>query len=191
MTRLIGYARVSTEGQDTALQLDALKAAGCIHTYEDHVSGSMRKRPGLDRMLSEIKAGDVLVVWKLDRLGRSLAHLIELVADLAERDIGFRSLSDAIDTTTAGGRLVFNIMGSLAEFERSLIAERTRAGMAAAKARGSMLGRRKALTPVKIAHAKLLIEQGESPSNVARTLQVGRSTLYRSLQVHNTVMLAN
>ena len=182
MSRLIGYARVSTEGQDTALQLDALHVAGCVYIYEDHVSGSMRKRPGLDLMLSEIKAGDVLVVWKLDRLGRSLAHLIELVSQLNLRKIGFKSLSDPIDTTTAGGRLVFNIMGSLAEFERSLIAERTKAGMAAAKARGLMMGRRKALTPANITHAKMLIEQGESPSNVARSMHVGRSTLYRAIQ---------
>ena len=182
MSRLIGYARVSTEWQDTALQLDALRAAGCVQIYEDHVSGSMRKRPGLDRMLSDLAVCDVLIVWKLDRLGRSLAHLIEIVSQLDSRDIGFKSLSDPIDTTTAGGRLVFNIIGSLAEFERSLIAERTKAGMAAAKARGAMLGRRKALTPVTLAHAKLLIEQGESPSNVARTLQVGRSTLYRAIQ---------
>lgn len=182
MTRLIGYARVSTEGQDTALQLDALKAAGCVQIYEDHVSGSMRKRPGLDLMLSELASGDVFIVWKLDRLGRSLAHLIEIVTELASRDIGFRSLSDAIDTTTAGGRLVFHLMGSLAEFERSLIAERTKAGMAAAKARGAMFGRRKALTNSMLTHAKLLIEQGESPSNVARSMQVGRSTLYRAIQ---------
>ena len=182
MVRLIGYARVSTEGQDTALQLDALRAAGCIQIYEDHVSGSMRKRLGLDKMLSELIAGDVLVVWKLDRLGRSLAHLIEIVSELASREIGFRSLSDAIDTTTAGGKLIFHIMGSLAEFERSLIAERTKAGMAAAKARGAMMGRRKALTSATLAHAKLLIEQGESPSNVARSMQVGRSTLYRAIQ---------
>ena len=114
MTRFIGYARVSTDGQDTALQLDALNAAGCVQIYEDRVSGSMRNRPGLDRMLAEIKEGNVLVVWKLDRLGRSLAHLIEIVSQLAERDIGFRSLSDAIDTTNAGGRLVFHLMGSLA-----------------------------------------------------------------------------
>lgn len=182
MNRLIGYARVSTQDQTTGLQLDALRAAGCVRIYEDHVSGAVRTRPGLDRMLSETKAGDVLIVWKLDRLGRSLAHLIEIVGQLAERDIGFKSLSDAIDTTTAGGRLVFHLMGSLAEFERSLIAERTRAGMAAAKARGAMMGRHKALTPSMLSHAKLLIEQGESPTSVARSMQVGRSTLYRTLQ---------
>lgn len=182
MSRLIGYARVSTEAQDTALQLDALNAAGCVQIFEDHVSGGVLKRPGLDKMLAEIQSGDVLVVWRLDRLGRSLAHLIEIVNQLAERNIGFKSLSDAIDTTTAGGKLVFHLMGSLAEFERSLIAERTKAGMAAAKARGSMMGRHKALTPSMLSHAKLLIEQGESPTSVARSMQVGRSTLYRAIQ---------
>lgn len=181
MSRLIGYARVSTEGQDTALQLDALRAVGCANVFEDQASGAARKRPGLDAALASLGAGDVLVVWKLDRLGRSLAHLIEIVASLAARGVGFRSLSDAIDTTTAGGRLVFHIMGSLAEFERSLISERTRAGLAAARSRGRMIGRRKALTPAKLAHARLLIAGGETASEVARSMQVGRSTLYRSI----------
>lgn len=182
MSRLIGYARVSTQDQDPALQLDALRLAGCVQTHQDQVSGSVRARPGLDAALASLVAGDVLVVWKLDRLGRSLAHLIELVGDLAGRGVGFRSLSDAIDTTTAGGRLVFHIMGSLAEFERSLISERTRAGLAAAKRRGRMIGRRPALTPAKLAHARLLIAGGETPAEVARSMQVGRSTLYRAIQ---------
>jgi len=128
-----------------------------------------------------LTTGDVLVVWRLDRLGRSLAHLVDLVNSLQGRGVGFRSLSDAIDTTSAGGRLVFHIMASLAEFERSLIGERTRAGMAAARARGSMVGRRRALTPAQLDHARLLIERGESPSVVARSLGCGRSTLYRAL----------
>jgi DNA invertase Pin-like site-specific DNA recombinase len=117
----------------------------------------------------------------LDRLGRSLVHLVELVASLEARHVAFRSLSDAIDTSSAGGRLIFHIMASLAEFERSLIAERTRAGMAAARARGSMVGRRRALTPAQLDHARLLIEGGESPSVVARSLGCGRSTLYRAM----------
>lgn len=181
MTRLIGYARVSTQDQTTDLQLDALQVAGCVVVYQDQVSGSIKKRAGLDAALIDLQHGDVLVVWKLDRLGRSLAHLIDIVTGLAARGVGFKSLSDAIDTTSAGGRLVFHIMGSLAEFERSLISERTKAGMAAAKNRGSMIGRRKALTPAKLTHAKMLMEQGETPSQVARTLQVGRSTLYRAV----------
>jgi len=141
------------------------------------------RRPGLDTALASLEPGDVLVVWKLDRLGRSLAHLVELVSGLQARGVGFRSLSDAIDTTSAGGRLVFHIMASLAEFERSLIVERTRAGMAAARARGSLIGRRRALTPAQIDHARMLIERGESAALVARSLGCGRSTLYRSLSV--------
>lgn len=179
--RLIGYARVSTQDQTTALQLDALKAAGCAEIHQDRVSGSVVRRPGLDAALAGLVSDDVLVVWKLDRLGRSLAHLVELVSELQGRGVGFRSLSDAIDTTSAGGRLVFHIMASLAEFERSLIGERTRAGMAAARARGSMVGRRRALTLAQLDHARLLIERGESPSVVARSLGCGRSTLYRAL----------
>lgn len=128
----------------------------------------------------------MLVVWKLDRLGRSLSHLIAVIQDLGDREAGFRSLSDNIDTTTttttAGGRLVFHMMGALAEFERALIAERTRAGITAAKARGVHVGRRKALTPAQISHARMLLVRGESPSLVTRTLNVGRSTLYRALE---------
>lgn len=184
--RLVGYARVSTHDQTTALQLDALKAAGCAEIHQDRVSGAVVCRPGLDAALASLIDGDVLVVWKLDRLGRSLAHLVELVNGLQGRGVGFRSLSDAIDTSSAGGRLVFHIMGSLAEFERSLIAERTKAGMAAAKARGSMLGRRRALTSAQLDHAKLLIDRGESPSVVARSLGCGRSTLYRALAPNKT-----
>lgn len=179
--RLVGYARVSTQDQTTALQIDALKAAGCVETHQDRVSGSVVRRPGLETALASLRPGDVLVVWRLDRLGRSLAHLVELVSELQGRGVGFLSLSDAIDTTSAGGRLVFHIMASLAEFERSLIGERTRAGMAAARARGSMVGRRRALTPAQLDHARLLIERGESPSVVARSLGCGRSTLYRAL----------
>ena len=179
--RLVGYARVSTQDQTTALQLDALKGAGCTEIHQDRASGAVVSRPGLDSALASLATGDVLVVWRLDRLGRSLAHLVELVNTLQGRGVGFRSLSDAIDTTSAGGRLVFHIMASLAEFERSLIGERTRAGMAAARARGSMVGRRRALTPAQLDHARLLIERGESPSVVARSLGCGRSTLYRAL----------
>jgi DNA invertase Pin-like site-specific DNA recombinase len=179
--RLIGYARVSTPDQTTAPQLDALRAAGCTEIHEDRVSGSVVRRPGLDAALASLRSGDALVVWKLDRLGRSLVHLVELVASLEARHVAFRSLSDAIDTSSAGGRLIFHIMASLAEFERSLIAERTRAGMAAARARGSMVGRRRALTPAQLDHARLLIEGGESPSVVARSLGCGRSTLYRAM----------
>ena len=178
---LIGYARVSTDDQNLDLQRRALHAAGCAQIFEDQVSGAALARPGLSQAMKRAGAGDVLVVWKLDRLGRSLPHLIELLRELGSRGAGFRSLSENIDTTTAGGRLIFHMMGALAEFERSLIAERTRAGIGAAKARGVHVGRRKALTSAQIAHARILIEGGESPSVVARSMRVGRSTLYRHL----------
>ncbi len=140
--RLIGYARVSTQDQTLDLQRDALRAAGCVEIFEDQgVSGVKEARTGLDAALASLEAGDCLVVWKLDRLGRSLRHLIDTLKALSDRGIGFRSIQDAIDTTTAGGRLYFHIMAALAEFERDLISERTKAGMAAAKARGVHVGR--------------------------------------------------
>lgn len=186
--RLIGYARVSTGDQTTALQLDALNAAGCVEIHEDTASGATTKRSGLDAVLASLSSGDTLVVWKLDRLGRSLAHLIATVQELESRGIAFRSLSDAIDTSSAGGQLLFHLMGALAQFERSLISERTCAGMAAARKRGSIVGRRRALTPAQLGHARLLIERGESPSTVARSLGCGRSTLYRALGANETAL---
>jgi DNA invertase Pin-like site-specific DNA recombinase len=135
MTR-VGYARVSTLEQDPALQRDALAAAGCTKMFEDRASGARADRPGLGQALAFLREGDVLVVWKLDRLGRSLVHLVETVGSLAARGVGFRSLTEAIDTTTPGGRLVFHLFAALGQFERDLIRERTRAGLAAAAARG-------------------------------------------------------
>lgn len=179
---LIGYARVSTTDQNPALQLDALLGAGCERIFTDEgVSGAAKKRPQLDQALALIKPSDVLVVWKLDRLGRSLSHLIELTADLGARGIGFRSLSEAIDTTSAQGKLMLHMLGALAEFERSLIAERTRAGLVAAKRRGAKLGRKPKLSEDQIAHAKQLIDAGESPSRVAKTIGVSTATLYRAI----------
>lgn len=180
----IGYARVSTEDQNIDLQRRALEAAGCEQIFTDRVPGASEKRPGLDRALAKCTAGDVLVVWKLDRLGRSLSHLIGVIKEIGDRDVGFQSISESIDTTTAGGRLVFHMMGAIAEFERSLIAERTAAGIAAARKRGVKLGRRKVLSGSQVRHAKSLIDAGESPAAVARTLNVGRSTLYRALEEH-------
>ncbi len=178
----IGYARVSTDEQNLDLQRDALKRAGCKRIFQDQgISGIARQRPGLDEALAALKPGDTLVVWKLDRLGRSLAHLIELIGELGKRECGFQSTSEGMDTATSAGRLLFNIVGSLAEFERSLIAERTRAGLAAARNRGQALGRKYALTPAQLSAARTLIERGDSPTSVAKTLKVGRSTLYRSL----------
>ncbi|MEX6633427.1 recombinase family protein [Hyphococcus lacteus] len=141
---LIGYARISTIDQNLDLQLDALKKAGCEKIYRDTgISGAKAKRPGLDRAIKRLKADDVLMVWRLDRLGRSMRHLIELTSMFDARGIGFCSLADAIDTSTAGGKLYFHLMGAFAEFERNLISERTKAGMAAAKARGIKMGRPK------------------------------------------------
>jgi DNA invertase Pin-like site-specific DNA recombinase len=179
---LIGYARVSHADQSPALQLDALKIAGCERIFTDEgISGGAMKRPALDKALATLKASDVLVVWKLDRLGRSLSHLIQITKQLGERSVGFRSLSESIDTTTASGRLLFHIMGALAEFERALITERTRAGMAAAKQRGAKAGRKQKLSPDQITHARQLIDAGESPRQVAKSLGVSTATLYRKI----------
>lgn len=179
----IGYARVSSDDQNLALQRDALAGAGCEKVFEDQgVSGSVERRAGLDEALSAMQAGDVLVTWRLDRLGRSLPHLIELVAGLNARGCEFQSLTESIDTTSAGGKLVFHIMGALAEFERSLIIERTKAGVAAARKRGQVLGRRRKLNEAQIAHAREAIEAGrESVASMARLLGVERSTLWRAL----------
>lgn len=178
----IGYARVSTVDQNAALQHDALKAAGCEKIFTDEVRGSVTARPGLDRALAGLEPGDTLVIWKLDRLGRSLSHLVNLIAELGARGVSFRSLSDPIDTTKASGRPVLRIMGALAEFERSLIIERTQAGIRAAKKRGVHLGRPRILELAQVNHARALIENGESPRDVARTMRVGKSTLYRALK---------
>ena len=178
----IGYARVSTIDQNLALQRDALTAAGCERIFTDEgLSGLTTQRPGLDAALAALKPGDALVVWKLDRLGRSLAHLVQLIADLGQKGVNFRSLSDPIDTASAGGRLVLHMMGALAEFERALIAERTRASLVAARKRGQKLGRKPSLTPEQAAIARRMIDNGESPRAVARSLKVGKSTLYRHL----------
>jgi DNA invertase Pin-like site-specific DNA recombinase len=180
---LIGYARVSTNDQTVNLQRDALKIAGCVRIFADRgVNGGVTRRRGLDRALAFLKRGDTLVVWKLDRLGRSLAHLVQTIADLGVRGVNFRSLSDPIDTENAGGRLVLHIMAALAEFERSLNSERTRAGLAAAKRRGRKLGRKPSLTPKQITHARRLIKAGQSHQKVASRFSVARSTLYLALR---------
>ena len=178
----IGYARVSTDDQNMSLQLNALQAAGCEKIFTDQLSGATTKRPGLDEALAALQPGDVLTVWRLDRLGRTMRHLVETVTDLAEREIGFQSLTEAMDTTTAGGELLFHVMGALAQFERRLNAERSRAGIAAARRRGKHLGRPADLTPEKIAHARKAIESGEqSVTGMAKLFRVHRVTLHKAL----------
>jgi DNA invertase Pin-like site-specific DNA recombinase len=182
---VVGYARVSTDEQTVAQQRRALEAAGCQRIFQDEgISGSATRRPGLDAALAAVGEGDVLVVWKLDRLGRSLPHLIEIVTGLGERGVAFRSLTEQIDTTTAGGRLVFHVMGALADFERDLISERTRAGMDAAKARGARVGRKPSLTSGQLQHIRRLREQGETLGSLARSFGVSRTTVWRHLASH-------
>src|SRR3954447_11850561 len=179
---LIGYARVSTLDQTLALQQDALTAAGCGDIYTDTVSGSVTDRPGLANALSHLRTGDTLVVWRLDRLGRSLPHLIETVRQLQEQGIGFRSLQEQIDTTTSGGKLVFHVFGALAEFERDIIRERTFAGLAAARARGRMGGRPCNLDDKKKRHAMTLhADPSNSVKDIYRTLGIFNARLYRYL----------
>ncbi|NOG74033.1 recombinase family protein [Roseicella sp. DB1501] len=180
----IGYARISTGDQSLDLQHDALIRAGCELLFEDSgVSGTATKRPGLDKALARLGSGDVLVVWRLDRLGRSQRHLIELVHQLGERQVGFISLTEAIDTTSPGGKLVFRLMGALAEYEHSMIRERVVAGIAAAKHRGKHIGRPRKLTPEQIEHARKVIEEGlQTPAGMAALLGVDHSTLWRALR---------
>ena len=179
---LVGYARVSTQEQNLALQLDALKNNGCEKIFVEKASGAQRDRPELKAALDYVRAGDTLVVWKLDRLARSLKQLIETVELLGSRDIGLCSLTEAIDTTTAGGKLIFHVFGALAEFERSIIRERTRAGLDAARARGKKGGRPAALNINDIAAAKALLSNPDiTVEEVAKRLNVAPSTLYRHM----------
>jgi DNA invertase Pin-like site-specific DNA recombinase len=179
---LIGYARVSTAEQDTALQTDALRKAGCDQIFEDTVSGAKAERPGLAAALAYVREGDALVVWRLDRLGRSLPHLIETIGALEARGVGFRSLTEAIDTTTSGGRLIFHVFGALGQFERDLIRERTKAGLTAAAARGRKGGRKPVVTAEKLQRAREHIANGLTVREAAARLKVGKTALYAALQ---------
>lgn len=180
---LVGYARVSTQDQKQDLQTDALTAAGCEKIFTEKASGAKSDRPELLAALDYIRAGDTLVVWKLDRLARSIKQLIETVEDLEKRGIGFKSLTENIDTTTSGGKLIFHIFASLAEFERSIIRERTTAGLIAARARGKKGGRPPALTDKDIQAAKAMLADPDiTVEEVAARLKVATSTLYRHLE---------
>jgi DNA invertase Pin-like site-specific DNA recombinase len=177
---LIGYARVSTHEQTLSLQQDALEKAGCNKIFTDTASGAKTERKGLEEALTYVRKGDTLVVWRLDRLGRSLPHLITTMTDLEERGIGFKSLTENIDTTTSGGKLIFHIFGALAEFERNLIRERTTAGLVAARARGKTGGRPKALTERQLTIAQSLYSDKRTPiPEICRTLKISKSTFYR------------
>jgi len=180
---LLGYARVSTDDQDAALQVDALNAAGCAKVFVDTASGGLAQRPELARLLDQARPGDTLVVWRLDRLGRSIKHLIATLTDLSEIGIGFRSLTENIDTTTPGGRLVFHIFAALAEFERDLIRERTKAGLAAARQRGRQGGRPPTLSAKQVTTARQLYDQRDmTVEQIGEVLGVSRTTIYRALR---------
>jgi DNA invertase Pin-like site-specific DNA recombinase len=182
VTNLIGYARVSTSSPDLALQHEELTAAGCTRIFSETASGALRERPELDRMLDYAQPGDTVVVWKLDRLGRSIQHLIEVVTSLGERGVGFRSLTEEFDTTTPGGKLLFHVLGALAHFERDLIRERTMAGLATARAAGRTGGRRPKLTERQVEVARQMHASGEHTiTAIAEVLGVARPTVYRIL----------
>lgn len=177
-----GYARVSTDDQNPALQLAALKRAGCNKVFKDEgLSGATTKRPALLRCLKTLQPGDTLIVWKLDRLGRSLRDLIAMLDSMRDRGVKFRSLTEAIDTVTPTGRAMWQMIGVLAELERSLISERTRAGVKSAQRRGVKFGRKPILSAPQIAHARKLVAQNDSPTQVAELFRVSRATLYRAL----------
>jgi DNA invertase Pin-like site-specific DNA recombinase len=186
MGRLIGYARVSTNEQDLSLQMNDLVSAGCKIVFKDKVSGTKSDRPGLNDCLKTLQKGDTLIVWRLDRLGRSMQHLVSVVAELKKRDIGFRSLQDgAIDTTTSSGQLIFHVFAALAQFEAELIRERTRAGLSAARARGRKGGRKPvSADDPKIRMAKKMHkDQSLSPAEIYASLKISRATYYRYLSL--------
>lgn len=177
----IGYARVSTVDQDPALQLDALKAAGCHRIYTDTGSGAIKDRPELAKCLDQLREGDALVIWKLDRLGRSTVHCIEISNGLRERGVNLIPLTEGIDTSTTSGRLYCTILAAMGEAERERMHERTMAGLAAARSRGRVGGRPTVVTPAKLAAARRRLENGETGTAVAESIGVSRATLYRHL----------
>ena len=176
---LVGYARVSSNEQNLDLQIDALETSGCAKIFSDKLSGAQQKRPGLENALSHLRTGDTLVLWKLDRLGRNVKGLIELVETLQAEGVDFYSITDGINTSTPAGRFFFHVMASLAQMERELLVERTKAGLAAAKERGRVGGRKRIMTPSKLEAAKKLLCEGMPPKDVAQNLGVSIPTLYR------------
>jgi DNA invertase Pin-like site-specific DNA recombinase len=185
---LIGYARISTTDQTLALQRDALEKAGCEQIFTDTVSGTKAVRIGLTEALSHLRRGDTLVVWRLDRLGRSLRHLIDTITSLQEQEIGFKSLTENIDTTTSGGKLVFHIFGALAEFEREIVKERTLAGLGSARARGRVGGRPKALTSKEIQMLNsMAADKSLTVADICKTFGIGKTTFYRYVKAGEVV----
>ncbi len=186
----VGYTRVSTQDQNQDMQLDALKNAGCEKFFSDKASGAKSDRPGLHEALEYLRKGDCLVVWKLDRLGRNLKHLIEIVEDLKSKKIGFTSLQDGFDTTTNGGKFVFQIFGAMAEFERDLIRERTMAGLDAARARGRTGGRKEKLNATQVAALKTMYDsKNHSLGEICSTFGITKPTIYRYLEKSNQASL--
>ena len=186
MSELLGYARVSTGAQDTALQVDALQKAGCYKVFTDTVSGALDSRPQLDKLREQLRPGDTVVVWRLDRLGRSIRHLIDVMSEFEEQGVGFRSLTENIDTTSPGGRLIFHVFAALAEFERDLIRDRTQAGLEAARARGRQGGRPSSLTDDQVSTARRLYAQKDmTVAQISKVLGVSRSTVYRVLEAES------
>jgi len=182
----IGYARVSTIEQNLSLQIDSLTQAGCERIFQDKISGAKDDRPGLNQAIEMLREGDTLVVWKLDRLARSLKSLITLIGELEDRGVDFKSVTDSIDTSTPAGRFFFHVMSALTEMEKSLIVERTRAGLEAAKKQGRVGGRKPVMTESKLKAARKLLKSGELPKDVARDLGVSLATLYRWIPASKT-----
>jgi DNA invertase Pin-like site-specific DNA recombinase len=178
----LGYARVSTNAQDPQLQLDALTTAGVDRTYVDHISGVATRRPELDKLLDHARAGDTIVIWRLDRLGRSMKHLLELIEHLENRNIALVSLNEQIDTTSANGRLILRLLASLAAFERDLLSERTKAGLDAARRQGRVGGRPRALSPAAEEAATRMYQEQKPVGEIAATLRVSRATIYRHIK---------
>jgi DNA invertase Pin-like site-specific DNA recombinase len=192
MTHRIGYARVSTDDQELALQLDALSVAGCLTVYQEKASGKDTERPELMQCLKALRAGDTLVVWRMDRLGRSLSDLVKTIADLEARGVGFESLTEKIETSSATGKLMFHVFAAMAEFERNLIRERTQAGLVAARARGRVGGRRKKLDEQQKKEIKALLRDPDiSITEVAKRYGVSRTTIYRNVDIENLALPDN